>query len=179
VTHDEARLVLERAVPGISPVESRLVRAISVVESHYGDGWTGVGRGSHNWGAITAGSAWRGATFEHRDSRWNPKTRRQESYTTQFRRYPSDEAGARDLYQMLTSGRHAVAGQLARQGRWAEISAAIGPRGTGYYGGHGPPDVAERAHQRRFLEALDDIGGASSSNLVWLLLAAALLWRSN
>lgn len=181
-THDQARQILERAVPGIVSAESLLVRIISVLESHYGDTWRGPGVGSHNWGSITAGPAWDGETFEYRDSRWNPETKRQESYVTRFRRYPTAEAGARDLHSLLTRGRHAVAAQLARAGRWGDISAAIGPGGTGYYQGHGPPSVAVPVHRSRFLRVYRQLSGrAGNVGLGLAVLALALLgvrWRT-
>jgi hypothetical protein len=157
-SHTEAKRIVERAVPGISPALSLLTRGISVIEAQYGDGWghglSEAGQGSNNWGAMTAGSSWTGPTFEHRDSRWDEASQQQVPYVTRFRSYATPEAGAADLARTLSTGYHAVAGQLAEQGRWSDISAAIGPEGTYYYGGFGPPEQAVADHQQRFLNAL-------------------------
>lgn len=167
-THSEAKAILERAVPGIDPATSLLVRGISMIEAQYGDGWghglSTAGQGSNNWGAMTAGSSWTGPTFEHQDSRWDENLQKQVPYVTKYRSYATPEDGARDLYRALT-GYHGIAAELAKAGRWGEISKAIGPRGTYYYGGKGPPAEAEVDHQRRFLAALDDIQRATGEHL--------------
>lgn len=178
-THAEAQQILERAVPDIDAPVSLLVRIVGCLESHYGDGWKGAGRGSNNWGAVTASKSWRGRTFLHRDSRWDPKKKQQRTYITRFRAYDTPESGARDLHQILTGKRHGVAATLARRGQWSSISRAIGPLGTGYYGGHGPPEKATAAHRRRFLLLKDEItgaGGIAFGGVGLALLAALLLW---
>jgi hypothetical protein len=159
---------VERAVPGVSRETSLLARAISVLESHYGDGWgkelSHAGVGSHNWGALTAGSSWRGATFEHRDSRYNPETKTTVEYVARFRSYPSDEAGARDLVRVLERT-HAPAVALAASHRWGDVSASMGPRGTKFYLGNTPPPDAEAKHRARFLAALREISSATGEDV--------------
>jgi hypothetical protein len=185
LSHDEADRILRRAVPGITDAESALVRTIAVLESQYGAGWSGAGVGSHNWGAIQAGGTWTGDTFEAKDSRWDPKTGKQETYVTTFRKYATDEDGARDLWSVLSSPRHRRAVSLANRGAWAEISRSLGPLGSGYYEGFGPPEKATADHQMKFLKVLHDIRGLSNWSgwpvlLIVIAVAAALggKWRT-
>lgn len=189
-THREAKAILD--APGISPGLSLLTRAVSVIETHYGDGWREAGTGSHNWGAVTAGPRWEGDTFEHRDSRWDPKKKTVIWYTAKFRSYPSAAAGARDLAQVLRRN-HPAAVRLAEEGRWHEVSKAMGPRGSRYYMGASPPPLAEAAHRKRLLSALQSItretgelGAASPSvtstvgpSIGGILLLLLAVWRSS
>jgi hypothetical protein len=167
-THIEAKQILERAVPGIHPADSLLTRIIGSMETQYGDGWghglSNAGQGSNNWGAVTKGS-WKGDTFTHRDSRWDEDQQRQVTYSTQFRWYPTPEAGAADLYGLLTTGsRHGEASVLARAGRWDEISRAIGPLGSYYYAGFGPPEEATEKHRTSFLARKAEIMAETGEN---------------
>ena len=100
LSHIEAKKLVERTVPGISPGASLLVRAIGWLETNYGAGWKGeAAQASHNWGAITGG--YQGKSFEYKDSRYDPKTEKVVEYTTNFRSYPDDASAAKDLYQFL------------------------------------------------------------------------------
>lgn len=190
-THSEAKAILERAVPGIDPRVSLLVRAVSVLESHYGDGWgkgtSTAGVGSNNWGAIIG--TYNGQYFEHADTIY--KDGKNERYVTKFRAYPTPQEGARDLYKLLSTGRHARAAELAKAGRFSEISAAMGPRGSFYYSGIKAPAQAEAAHQRRLFEAIEAIkketgeknpltqgsGGSTLFAIAGLGAAGYLAWR--
>jgi hypothetical protein len=188
-THAQAKQILESAFPEILPADSLLVRIIGALESHYGDGWKGTpGEGSNNWGAVQAGKGWKGKTFGWEDSKWNPKTRKQEKYKIRFRAYASPEAAAIDLYKVLTGDRHGESSRLAHAGRWADISHAIGPNGSYYYGGFGPPAKAEADHRKRFLELLREIqlatgervapmpaGPGVSKPVGWAILAGLIL----
>lgn len=160
-THSEAKAILERAVPGIDPRVSLLVRAVSVLESHYGDGWgkgtSTAGVGSNNWGAIVG--TYNGGYFEHADTIY--KDGKNQRYVTKFRAYPTPEEGARDLYELLSTGRHARAAALAKAGRFSEISAAMGPRGSFYYSGIEAPAKAEATHRRRLFAAIEAITKAT------------------
>lgn len=178
-THEEARVILERAVPGISESDSLLTRVISCLEAHYGDWWKGAGVGSNNWGAVSAGSKWEGPTFEYTDSRWDPEEGRQVEYVQKFRKYATPEEGARDLYELLTSGTHKVASELAAAGRWGEISRAIGPRGTGYYRGVGPPEKAEPRHRAALMKWRDAIAGTGGVGWGLVVLVALLAAASS
>jgi peptidoglycan hydrolase-like protein with peptidoglycan-binding domain len=64
-------------------------------------GWgADEGANSNNWGAVTAGQSWIGATFEHKDSR--PNTDGSNSwYVTRFRAYPTADEGAQDLVRQV------------------------------------------------------------------------------
>lgn len=192
--HVRAKQILEAAVPGIDPAESLLTRGIGELETQYGAGWghgkSTAGVGSNNWGAIQATDSWTGDTFEHGDSRWDPERGEQVPYTTKFRAYPTPEAGARDLWAMLTGSHHGHAAELARAGRWGDISASLGPEGSYYYGGFGPPEQAVSDHRARFLQVIRDIRAATGEPLpgsaaggstagksgVGLLLVGTALW---
>lgn len=194
--HVRAKQVLESAVPGIDPAESLLTRAIAELETQYGAGWghgaSTAGVGSNNWGAIQATDSWTGDTFEHGDSRWDPERGEQVPYTWKYRAYPTPEAGARDLWAMLTGSHHGHAAELARAGRWGDISASLGPEGSYYYGGFGPPEQAVADHRKRFLQAIQDITAATGEPLpgpragsstagksgVGLLLVGVALWAA-
>jgi hypothetical protein len=157
-THAQAKQIVERAVPGIDPAASLLVRAVACLEgTGYGDNWPrDKGEGSHNWGAITAGSNWKGATFEHRDSYYDAKTGTVVPYVGTFRAYPTTEAGAKDLYSVLVGG-YPSAVELAREGEWTMVSEAL----YGYYRGTVPQHQAIAAHRGRLLECLATISGAT------------------
>jgi hypothetical protein len=166
-SHVEAKQILDAAVPGIHPADSLLTRIIGSMETQYGGGWghglSNAGIGSNNWGAITKGS-WKGDTFTHTDSRWDEDQQRQVTYSTQFRWYPTPEAGASDLYRLLTGSRHGKASELARAGRWDEISRAIGPLGSYYYAGFGPPAEATEKHRSSFLARKAEIMAETGEN---------------
>ena len=48
--------------------EVQFLMAVGGLETSYGTGWQGAGKGSYNMGAITAGTSWKGQTFEYMDS---------------------------------------------------------------------------------------------------------------
>lgn len=103
--HSEARaavdaLVLTEQLPSLGDRDreylARYAMAVSALETSYGYGWSAEhGAGSNNMGAITAGSSWGGATFDHADS--TPTTQ----YVTQFRAYPTRAHGWEDLVRLL------------------------------------------------------------------------------
>ncbi|UCC72327.1 MAG: hypothetical protein JSV86_18465 [Gemmatimonadota bacterium] len=157
-THAEAREIVARAVPGIGPQESLAVRVIGLLESHYGDFWKHPGVGSNNWGAITKGT-WTGPTFEYTDSRWDPKLGKKVYYQIGFRKYPTPEAGARDVYDHLVGRRHGAAMVAARDQDWLTFSRRL--RESQYYLGNVPKEEAIAGHQRKVVSALKTITRAT------------------
>ncbi len=154
-THLEAKAIVDAL--GISHGASLLVRGIAVLESHYGDGWKGAGKGSNNWGAVQAFSTWKGETFETRDgnqSGW---------YVGKFRKYPSPFAGAADLWRILSGKRHGKAVALAEQGDWLGVSRSL--RESVYYEGMVPKEEAIYRHHKRLIQSLTDICRATGEVL--------------
>jgi peptidoglycan hydrolase-like protein with peptidoglycan-binding domain len=99
--HADAKRIVDAL--GFSPEESLAVRLVGFHETDYGSGWgddPARGAGSNNMGADTALRA--GAdTFEHEDSRYDPKTKQVVKYITHFQKYPTAEAGFRGLGNVL------------------------------------------------------------------------------
>jgi hypothetical protein len=95
VKHSEAKTIVDSH--GLSPVESLFVRAVAWHETNYGQGWKpGEGLGSNNMGAITTANP-DDLSFEHVDSRFDPKKGKVVQYTTWFKGYPDADSGFRDL----------------------------------------------------------------------------------
>lgn len=145
----EAISIAKQAAPNLGASGIALLVAIGGLESHWGDGFPGT----NNWGAITKGSNWTGATFEHADSRWTPSG--VENYVTEFRAYPTPIAGAADLASLL-SGRYAKALQAASVGDWLGASTAL--YDAGYYAGTKPRKQAIAEHYKRVREFLVEQG---------------------
>ncbi len=87
-----------------TPAEYRGTIGQAMSETSFSAGWSSKipgARESNNFGAITAGAKWTGATFEHKDSKpvTTPPPPHQEWYTTRFRSYPTKLAGMTDLVQ--------------------------------------------------------------------------------
>lgn len=152
-TAREALATLKRAVPTIGDRMALLVLTIGRLESHWADHWRGTpgaspeAAESHNWGAIHAGG-WSGPTFTSPEKKW--QRGQVVNYTGIFRVYPSAEAGAKDLWQLLAT-RYTAAVDQALAGNWGDVSAAL----FGYYTGTGPKEQAIAAHRRTFLKALE------------------------
>lgn len=84
---------------GLSPNESKFVRAVAWHETNDGLGWKqGEGAGSFNMGAITTNNPGP-LDFQHKDSRND--TGQVITYTTWFKGYPSFEAGMQGLATFL------------------------------------------------------------------------------
>jgi hypothetical protein len=101
--HERAQLLAAdayRAVFSSEPTACELATlcAISWLETRYGEAWAGgPGEGSFNMGSVTADRSWTGETFSHEDSRWDDKTQSVVKYVTNFRKYPSEQAGWLDF----------------------------------------------------------------------------------
>jgi hypothetical protein len=133
--------IVSRVAPDLSRLGRALVVAIGGHETHWSDAFPQPdGTASYNWGAVTAGSGWKGRTFEHTDSRWTPAGNVR--YVTAFRAYDSTEDGARDLANLLRyQYRKAIA--AADRGDWLSAAQALydgddATPGGGYYSGTKP-----------------------------------------
>lgn len=131
--------------------EVQLLQAVGMLETSYGLGWKGAGRGSFNMGAITAGPSWKGATFEYRDS-YPDSNGVDHWYTTKFRAYPDAVAGWEDLANIMYEDRPSVL-KAASAGDSYGVSAALYE--TTYYKGRGKT-AAERiaGHHKAVMNAL-------------------------
>jgi peptidoglycan hydrolase-like protein with peptidoglycan-binding domain len=139
--HDDARIYAANALGKLLGNDpdfdtTRHLAGIGHLETNYGAGWRGAGKGSNNMGAITAGSGWNGATFEYVDTSPNPDGT-STPYVAKFRVYPTPQDGWNDL------ARVAFGEQLRRK---VLIAAVMGDtytvsqflRETNYYAGFGP-----------------------------------------
>ena len=95
MTHDEAHAIIVRTrPPGAGPRAARLVQAVALHETGYGRGWSRscpAMLNSHNWGAIQGRP---GAMCRDTHADGSP-------YHASYRIYPSDDAGAADLWREL------------------------------------------------------------------------------
>ena len=138
-THIEARecarAALVAAFGVASEGEVKALAGVACLETSYGAGWKGAGRGSHNMGAIQCGKGWTGQRFSYVDTHPNAdgtSTR----YQIDFRKYPTREAGWSDLVQVVFVNRNRrVVRSAAQQNDWYGVSKAL--RQTGYYEGFG------------------------------------------
>jgi hypothetical protein len=140
----QAVAIVRRVAPDLSRFGVALVVAIAGLESAGSDGSIGTGfLPHHNWGAITAGSGWTGATFEHEDSRWT--TDGVVHYVTNFRDYADDDAAALGLVQLLRS-QYKSALDAADRGDWFGASRELYK--AHYYTGTKPPQAAIADHYK-------------------------------
>lgn len=113
--------------------EAQFLHAVGMLETSCGTGWKGVGVGSFNMGAITAGPAWHGATFEYKDS-YPDSNGVDHWYVTKFRKYASAVEGWEDLANIMYEDRPTVL-KAATAGDAYGVSAALFE--TKYYAGRG------------------------------------------
>lgn len=106
--HAEARAlvtpILGRYLGGrLTKGAIQIVCAWAWLESKYGTAWKGSMAGSHNWGAMQAGSKWAGRKAITGDTRPGPNgtTIR---YEAAYRCYDSDAEGAEDMIRLLVQG---------------------------------------------------------------------------
>lgn len=159
MNHQQAKALVD-ALPIVQSYKdpeklSLLTRVVSYFESNYGRGWSGAGVGSHNWGAITG--KYKGQAFQHKDSRPELQpdgTTKQVEYTTDFRKYPSDEEGAADVARLLsTKYKSAVEAVPA----WDDVAREL----YGYYLGFGTREDAIRLWASKGREAATVIQAAT------------------
>jgi len=153
ITHSDAQEILQRAFVAVgmipSPDVSRFAGAVAFLESRYGQGWSGAGRGSHNWGAIQAGNKWTGARFTYSDTHPNPDGT-STSYRVDFRAYPTNDDGAADLLRVVYLARPSVL-EAATSGSSYGVSRALYQ--TRYYEGFGPTPEARIENHHRALQS--------------------------
>jgi hypothetical protein len=158
-THAEARelatVALKRRLGVIpSPGEVKALAGVAWLETRYGAGWNGgTGEGSNNMGAIHADSSWKGATFEHKDSKPDGST-----YVTRFKAYPSELDGWLDLVGevFINRGRSSVRA-AAKANDWPGVSEALFR--TGYYEGMGDTEAERIAGHVKALTNAIRLGG--------------------
>jgi hypothetical protein len=148
----QAVAIVRSVAPDLSRFGAALVVGIGGLETHWSDNFPQPsGAPSFNWGAVTAGANWSGPTFEHADSKYTPTGNVR--YITEFRVYPTTEAGALDLANLLRyQYRSAIA--AADRGDWFGASTAL--YDGGYYSGTKPRKGAILDHfnaLRKQLEA--------------------------
>jgi hypothetical protein len=164
--------IVRAVAPDATAREVALVVAIGGHESHWGDGFVlPDGTETHNWGAITKGSSWTGPTFVHGDSKWTPTGVQQ--YSTEFRSYGTAEAGAADLYALLTHQYPRVMA-AARAGSWQDVARLMYE--GGYYSGVTPPQQAIRAYYDALRGFLVQQGIPAGAFIVGLGLTEMALW---
>lgn len=86
--------IAKAAAPNMPEPERQYVLAVARGEGFYGKGWTGVGVGSNNWGAVQGqGNA---GSFQHLDHHADGSP-----YTTAFKRYKTPADGFNDMAAIL------------------------------------------------------------------------------
>ena len=165
-THAEARQfateVLRLPLSGApSAGEIKALCGVACLETHYGDGWKGTGKGSFNQGAIQCGASWKGDRFSYVDTHPNADGT-STPYHIDFRKYPNVDAGWSDLATVVfvNRGRHVVA-EAADRFDWMGVSKTL--HDTGYYEGVGST-VSERInhHYRALSRAIADADNATA-----------------
>lgn len=139
--HAQERALIDTALPHLSEGEKQALQAVDLLETTYGRGWKGVGKGSKNRGAITG--KYEGQSFVYEDSRYDDKTGKVVKYTTEFRSYPTDEAALKDLERVMYGQRSSVR-KAAKKGNLEGVSRAM--RETSYYLGTKPKEESIKAH---------------------------------
>lgn len=163
-THVQAKQIVDSL--GLEPVQSLAVRLVGLHETHYGDGWSGAGVGSNNWGAVTA-PATATNVFQHKDSRFDEATGKVVQYVTNFRRYATPADGARGLANVLLldsrgQPRQNVAEALARRDL---MGLATAMRENRYYLGVKPFHEAVLDYHRALTKAYNAIQAATGETL--------------
>jgi hypothetical protein len=128
--------------------ELRMLMAVSLHETTYGQGWRGPGEGSFNMGAIHATPSWTGLTFQATDT--SPTdTGGAVAYSQAFRSYPNAVDGWADLAaQLMLKPKVRAAAESGSPQRMAEAM-----RAAKYYEGSGATEK-ERIHG--YAQALAD-----------------------
>lgn len=139
--------------------EVKALAGVACLETSYGDGWKGAGKGSYNMGAIQCGSGWKGLRFSYIDTHPN-KDGTSTKYQVDFRKYGTVDAGWSDLVNVVyvNRGRQSVR-EAATLGDFYRVSQTL--HQTGYYEGFGKT-VADRIsnHYRALSKAIAAADGA-------------------
>ena len=141
-THHEARALAQNALgvvyhqaPSLTSPVVACLAGVASLETSYGDGWKGAGRGSNNMGAIQCGGGWTGGRFSYTDT--HPNTDGTSTpYRVDFRAYPTPLEGWVDLVRTVYVNRgRAKVLAAAQAGDVLGVSRAL--HDTGYYEGYG------------------------------------------
>lgn len=161
--HTEAREMAKEALVAVfgatTEGEVAHLAGIAWLETKYGAGWGGVGKGSFNMGAIQCGSSWGGEHFSYGDTA--PQSDgTSKRYVASFRKYSSALDGWKDLVRVAYQNRgRSVVREAAKAGDTVGVS--VGLYRTGYYEGFGPTPEARIWHHRRALEAAITLANAA------------------
>lgn len=146
---DFARSVITARYGRADDGEVRALAGVACLETSYGDGWRGAGKGSHNMGAIQCGKGWGGARFSYVDTHPNAdgsSTR----YQVDFRAYPTPLEGWADLQRVVFEVcNRKIVRAAARDCDWYGVSRALYQ--TRYYEGFGPTAEARVANHHKAL----------------------------
>jgi peptidoglycan hydrolase-like protein with peptidoglycan-binding domain len=168
-THAEAREFARQSMSfplgaGPSLGEIKALCGVAYLETCYGDGWKGAGKGSNNMGAVQCGAHWSGARFSYIDTHPNADGT-STPYQIDFRKYSTPLDGWCDLESVVfvNRGRHIVAAAADRFD-WHGVSAAL--HQTGYYEGFGKT-VSDRInnHYRSLVKAITAADNATAPPL--------------
>jgi hypothetical protein len=165
-THTEARLFSKEALTvrfDREPFsgEVKALAGVACLETQYGDGWKGAGKGSFNMGAVQCGSSWTGARFSYVDTHPNADGT-STPYRVDFRKYPTVEAGWIDLASVVyvNRGRQCVR-EAAQFGDFRRVSQML--HVTGYYEGFGATESDRiNNHYRALSRAIAAADNASA-----------------
>jgi len=153
-THAEARdlatAALRTVFPGAPPSSGEVaaLAGIGFLETGYGAGWKGAGKGSNNMGAIQAGSSWHGQTFVYTDTHPNPDGS-STAYRVAFRKYATELDGWIDLVRIAFAGRRTRVREAARRNDLLGVSREL--RTSAYYEGFGRTQEERIANHHRAL----------------------------
>ena len=139
----------------------QILQSIALLETGYGRGWKGAGATSHNWGAVQAGSSWKGPTFGARDT--SPQEDGSNvSYQGRFRVYATDVDGASDMIRIVVRNQETLSALLG--GSVLGVSAAM--HKARYYEGYGKtPADRIRNHARAVMRGVIKIAAELGETL--------------
>lgn len=168
MNHNEARIVVEQALelqfPQLIPVRSvcQALQGVCWLETQYGQGWKGQGRGSNNWGAVQSGKPPCNLVtgFQYTDTHPNPDGT-STPYSICFAKYatPVDGCARVALVMFGSPGKPKPALERAIAGDLYGVSAAM--RAQGYYEGFGRTQAERIAnHHKALLKAVTAISRA-------------------
>lgn len=146
---------------GAAPGEVAAEAGVACLETSYGDGWKGAGKGSFNQGAIQCGSGWKGDRFYYVDTHPNADGT-STPYRVDFRKYPTMLDGWVDLCKVVFVNRgRSIVRTAAQALDWLGVSRGL--HKTGYYEGFGKT-VEDRIanHNRALVRAIAKADGAAA-----------------
>ena len=169
-THAEAREFARQALIrrfGREPFrgEIAVLAGVACLETSYGDGWRGSGKGSNNMGAIQCGSSWKGDRFSYIDTHPTADGKNV-PYRIDFRKYLTPDAGWDDLVKVVYENRgRSCVRNAACVGDYYLASKFL--HDTGYYEGFGKT-VQERIqnHHRALMRSIAAADGAQKPTVV-------------